>query len=1165
MVFIKIKELHYLIIILTITLIPELIKSQNLCPFPELKDSLQYYAKGINPSDDTNFSSYAWEYIHCVNGYHNSTYMIHEQKDDYFNKNSGVFIGSSIDLGHLTNDCINYNLSDLKELDKEKLKNLTKKLGTEAEEVFSKTTFNFTLKEINYINKQLYQVLYKEMIEFFELNKNGKKNYGYSFELNLLTFFVKYYGLMDYLLEVKNILKDEKINNLQSLSDYFLHMLSDNYFQRKLWSQVILSSNESYYNNNVTHIGIYHDKSIKKTKFIKYLNYLLKNFINSSCYDEYFSLGNYSGLYFDEPMNKEEFYNKIDEYLHYGNKQINDDDEDINKGLKFFEKVFKKNLKGINSFYQRHLIIFINDPIEATKINIDDFIQNGIQVILITKIDNKSQDNILRNMFKDKINLITFYIHQVLNRYVNMLRAAVNSDVPNYYLNDFKNKIKIDNILTTTKDNMQHFKIVFVNNTSKSENTYKYFHISLIYNDVSKIQSLYKNNSNITFLVSKRNPYIDIMSYDIANFCFNTTVSSDINNSPYINYVINDTKEDFIYVTIMANDMNYSLEINLLNSSKEPEKSNGEFGKNSVSPFKDELIATFSDQIIQKRCSVDYISFLKYFSSGVHYINKNDTFHEIIDMNMIECLYKNVYGPFFEMDKSSIKYEDGLLIGYGMNISNKDFLNLKKDNIPLYLINKLYPFLSDSLDKKKSKEILDNFNLNLTFEENNFLNIYYFTNIINSLQSSHTKFRTLSDHLKLAIFLRIIEQHPTENQIDIYLNYLTTKNLDKYLQILHNTAITHMSTEESINFQIMLTQIKNICKPKKFLLSIVIGKSLIWSDEFLELINKINNYRLSITYYEQEKNEVILLEDFNEDMEIIRDKILDIRNNTYFTKIEKIETNLILKQQLDLFKYYDQGIKKCIVFISTKGPDNFTYEFTKPDETLLEDLNEKGILIFDYSDHINFILDNETDKYNYNFFNSTKSEFIQYIPFLDISDMGKNYLSLTNMINRYPIPIKNFEDIYLDLEPDEENFFEFNLDKTLFKIKQNNTEGYNKIKFNCDTSGFKIYFSEKYIFPNNYSNQAGFMVDEKNKSFYYKINLSAPIKFYMSIYTPNKVDNSLVNFDLCNEDGTCLKRNFNFKFYISFIVFGGVIFFYGIYICFCETTFKKESNIFKRK
>ena len=1165
MVFIKIKVLHDLLIILTISLIPESIKSQNLCPFPELNDSLYYYAKGINPSNCSNCSIYKWEYIHCVNDYYNTTYLLRDQKDEYFNQNVGIFIGSSIDIGHLTNECISNNLVDLKNEDIKNLQKLTGKYGKEAEDLFPKITFNFTLDEINYINEQIYKVLYEEMLKFFDIeHEKGKNDYGISFEINLLTFFVKYYGMMDYLIEAKNILNENTNNNLQLLSYYLLNIKSDNYYQKKLWSQVTLSSDKTFCNNNVSHIGIYHDARLKPA-YKKVFKSFLKLFVNSFDFnDYYFSLGNLTGLYFNESLNKEEFCKKIDEYNLYN---VSVKEEDINKGIHFFKKVFNTSLKGINSFYQKHLIIFINEYKSITNnINIDYFIQKGIQVILVSKVTTKSGEDNVRKFFDYKFNIITFTDYNKLNSSLNMLLSAINSNVQNYYINHDQNNIKINNIVTSTKDNTQHFKIIFKNNNFTSNDNYKYFHIALIYNDISKIQSLYKNNSNITFLLSKQNPYVDIVSYDIANFCLNTTVSSDKNFSPYINYIINDTKEDFVYVSIMANDMNYSLEINLLSSMDEPKKSNGEFGNDKVSPNQEELIATFNHKLIQKRCSVDYFSLLKYFSSGVHYINTNDTFHKIIDMNMIECLYKNVYGPFFEMEKTSTKFEEGPFIGYGIDLSKETCLNLKKDNIPLYLINKLYPFLFNSLDKKKSKDILEMYNLNLTLEENNILNINYFSNIMKNLESSH-KFKSLSEHLKLAIFLRIIEQHPTDQQINEYLSFLTTKNLDKYLQLLNNTVKSRMSTEESINFQIMLTQIKNIYKPKKFLLSIVIGKSLIWSDEFLELISKINNYRLSITYYDKGKNETILLEDFNEDMNTIITKITEIRNNTDFTKIESINTDLILKQQLSLFKYYDEGIKKCIVFISTKKPNNYTYEFTKPNEALLQELNDKGILIFDYSDGINFILDNETKEYN--FYNSTKSKYIQYIPFLNISDMGKNYLTLTNMINRYPIPINKFEDIYLDLEPDEEIFFEFNLDKALYNLRQENKFlGFDQLKFNFDTSGIKIkiYFSDKYIFPNNYSNQAGFLVDEKNKSFCYQIkdeNISN--KFYMAIYTTNKVDNSLINFDLCNKDGTCLKRNFYFKFYISFIVFGGVIFFYSIYICFCQSTFKKESNIFKRK
>lgn len=1167
----KINGLKFLLTFFTLSIILDLIKSQNLCPFSELDDMLQYYAKGINPSkcDKCIESEYKWQYIHCVNNYSNATYLAHDDKDDYFNQNAGVSIGSSINIAKFTKEFINTNLSKLKETDKANLIKLIDKYGDEAEAIHKNITFDFSLDEINYINEKVYEEYYKEMMDYFEPLSLRKKNYGFSFELNLLTFFVKYYGMNDYLSQAKECLQENKNSNLLLLSYFFLNIRSVYYNQKKLWSLVTLSSDEKYCNYNISLIGIYHDSRLKyenSDDFKIFLEELVSSFESK---EYYYSLGNMTGLYFDEPKGKEEFYDLLDKYDLYNNKSIRD--EDINKGIQYFENVFNKSIKGVHSFYQRHLIIFLND-IERIhrKINIDYFTTNGIQVILVAKINKKSDEERINGFFDDNFNIITFYDYTKLNTSLKYLRGAINFNVQKYSYEDISEKIRINNIITSSDDNMQYFRIKFNKELINLNEDFYYFHISLIYNDPKKIEILYKNNSNITFLVSQKNPYADIKSYDIINFCFNTTVSSSENNSPYINYIINDKTNDYFYISIMANDVSYSLTINFENSNVEPQKSNGEYSYGRISPFESELVETYSDKIIQSRCTVDYFSLLKYYSSGVHYTNKIDIFNKIIDMNMMECLYKNVYGPFFEIENGEEKHtklEDGPLIGYGIYLSRESCVKLKRDKVPLYIINKLYPFLSNSIEIKKAAETLENYNLNLTYEEVSILNINHLSNIVNDLEKFHPKFLNLSDNTKLAIILRIIEQHSSSQQIKQYLDYLSSNNIDKYLQVLNTTMRSRMSTENSLNFQMMLTQTKNIYKPKKCLLSIVIGKTLLWSDEFFELISKINNYRISITYYDPEINQTELLTDFTEDIDEIQEKIMDIKNTSTFERIDIIDINSVLKKQKDLFKYYDEGIKKCIVIVSTRDAIRYKYEFTKPNEDLLKELNEVGILLFDYSDHINFIDDDNYD--HNNFFNSTKSKYIQFVPFLNYSDMGNNYLSLTNMINRYPIPINKIEDIYLDLEPDEEIFFEFNLHNELTKLWGANNEwtDYNKLRFNFDITGIKIYFSDKFIYPNNYSNDVNFLIDEKTSKFFYELKHDDKNNhtFFMAIQTSNKVDNSFVALDLCDNNENCLKRNFYFKFYISFIVIGISILFYGTYICFCETTFKKESNIFERK
>ena len=136
MKFSKNKEIYVLIFLFLVSLNPTFIKSQNLCPFKELENFLQYYRKGINPTEKEENDQYKWEFIHCVNDYHNSTYLYKNSKDPYFKENSGVIIGSSINLGKLNEDFINNNLTNLKQDDRDKLIKLIGKFGKDAELIF---------------------------------------------------------------------------------------------------------------------------------------------------------------------------------------------------------------------------------------------------------------------------------------------------------------------------------------------------------------------------------------------------------------------------------------------------------------------------------------------------------------------------------------------------------------------------------------------------------------------------------------------------------------------------------------------------------------------------------------------------------------------------------------------------------------------------------------------------------------------------------------------------------------------------------------------------------------------------------------------------------------------------------------------------------------------
>ena len=162
------------------------------------------------------------------------------------------------------------------------------------------------------------------------------------------------------------------------------------------------------------------------------------------------SLGNLLGLDFENPKSKKEFYSYIEKHnfcYEYSGK------ENITKGIEYFIKHFNKKIIE-NHYYQQHLIIFINDiKIIKEKINIDYFNKKGIQVILFSKIDKKSEEEDLMNLFENKNNIITFYEYEELNKanktnktnnYVLPLRNLIHFQPHNYIYEN--NIIQINHI-----------------------------------------------------------------------------------------------------------------------------------------------------------------------------------------------------------------------------------------------------------------------------------------------------------------------------------------------------------------------------------------------------------------------------------------------------------------------------------------------------------------------------------------------------------------------------------------------------------------------------------------------------------------------------------------------------------------------------------------------
>ena len=1152
----------------------KLINSQSLCPFQKDEELLKYYAKGViqdQPLDFKNpdYKNFTWEFIHCINGYSQSTYLIKEKGEDIY-KDFGIFIGSSINLGKLTCAFINENLTLLDEKLKDKLCNLTEKVGEEAEQIFN-TTGNFTLdnKTINYINKVVYSFYYSQMQAYYGIEKIKSHN----LEMCLLTFYAKFYNLGIYLDDSKIHVINE---HLYMLAFYFLNIKNNLYIQNKLWTLLALSSSPIEY--NFQHICFYIDSRVNDRNDRIRLKQWIKNFISiPQNKKNLYSLGNYTKIIRDEENSVIFNYSTFSKIL--DNYRFGSHFENINKGIKNLESILEYNNNLFNGrYYQRHLIIILNSKQQNQKINIEDFHKKGIQVILLFKISNEEESFPIDNIFDDRYNRIPFYSYENITK-DNNLTLIVNSLV-NFNIEPFRYNneiIEINRITTIKRDNIQCFKIifddVFKNNIIiDNSNLHYYFHISLKYNNEKEIREKFKNNPNIIFFISKDYPYTDIRKYELINFCFNTTVSSDYNKSPFINYLIPEQDlENYFYITIIANDLDYSLRIELLNETNidNLDKSNGLFGNLHIQPILSESMATFSEErCIKKMCKIDYLSLAKYFSSGIHFknVNNDDLFDKFFDINMFECIYKSYFCPFFNVDQKGGEYKQGPYIGNGIDLSELSENNLFKEGIPLYIINKLYPFLLNSLDHDYAKETLEKYNLILTYEEFWQLNLNYLRSLFQETQRIKY-FNEFKENIQFALFLRVTELGETKELK--YIEELHQENTDKYLEELMKSERSRKITFESLNFQMLLIQSTKINKLKKCLLSFVVGKPLLYSEAFIELINKFTDYRISLSYYDEKKGETILVQYFTENINTIKKEIYSItKNSTSLPKMKKnVNINSILEQQYSLFENFDYGIKKSIIIVSTHSNETFNYEFNDPKEKWLKKLYESCVNIFDYSDRINFVSENNKKENIYDFYNSEKSEYIQYVPYLNYNDMHNNYITLFNIINKYPIPINKIEDIYLDLDPNEEIIFEFNLEKEKSKLsKKNLFDKYNQLKFTFEPSNLDIFFSRNFPFPNihSFDKNCSFENENGKTKIFYDLN-NNNTKFFMSIKSSKKVADLYVDIELCEDDGECLKQSFYFKFYIGFICVGILIFLYGLYICLCEPTFKKESNIFDIK
>ena len=1096
------------------------------CPFYDIESLFLYYSKGIIIGNNTDIS-FNNTFIYCVNGYFTKGYLEKELGDNFYN-NSGIFIGSSVDLS-------DFNYSNISNITlQEKIKNNFYNVLGEKANNKSLLEMEFTNDEIIEINKIHYKEKLNEMKIYY--NKNNFPTKG--IELSILCYYVKFHKFKNETNRIQVLLSNNQYNDIA----YYFLTIPGNYIQKKL---LFLAMN-SFNNNHKNDITILFD-SLIDVKDIKNFKNFFKLFINLNP-DNIFTLANSTNI-LGENMQSYDIIETLSNYQF----QTDFDKENFTVLNDILNKKFNND-----SYYKKNLIIFLNDKPDQLKLDI--FYEKGINIILIgnwnRNFDINDMNSILNYQHNDSV--LPFYSFNLLNKeFADLTNCLLNSQIENITIDISNNIFNINNILTRQNNSYQYFYIKLKNLKNTND---KFIHVKLIHHNINDI--LKYNTVNITFFISFNNPYSDIINTTYFNYGYNF-------NNTYININSSDLKDNSFYIGIFGNDLNYSISISscIYNEDEDCiENSNGVYKK--IGDISIDNITRnyflFSQNCYRIECINNYTEndFYKLYVGG---LSKNDD-KRYIDFNLYNCLSRQIYCLYLKAKDPSYDKDSAIYISNETNLAEYDEFKLYyKNNIPIYLINRLYYFFPKFQKNKNYTEILDKYNVNFSINEINLFNSYNILSKYVALENyinCQNTFNSYTNSEKFAFHLYSIYNSTREKDEKIII--CNKNNFDIFLEKTYNNSNDNINSK---NIEYLLLKSENNIKYNpKYLISFLVGKNLLYYENFINFLNfYFSKSQLSISYFDNKENIVNFFE-FNNLNTI---KKFDEKN---FVNISYIDLEKMLIKQYDLFQYYDDGFQKIIIIIYNSNKNNkYRYDIMPPSEKVLKKIYDLGIDIFFYSDKkLEYFKD---DIKLFTFLNK-----IYIVNYKDFDNLQNEVDLLKKTIHNSVINLRNKKHIVLDISENEVISYSFD-----FNIKNKKPDPPSKLsekfidekllKFIIDDTNIIIYFSNNYTYPNKYNNifqinpnskelsSKEFEINKNKIIFYHKISNENNGKFYLTIEGKKNITYLNILIYECENKNNCKFEKINFFFKI-FPFFGILIFLFGIYIIFSNSQNLRKNNIF---
>ena len=1039
------------------------VPNDTLCPFNSSVDTIKYYSKGINVSS-VNPSEYDMTFFACVNKFYTCPYMLSPSETVNYD-DTGVKIGYGVDLGQYDEELWATRNMPRNVLDK--VKPYFYKTGEQAKEQLLSsnleldydTVYDISLKHLMYLQSHIENTL----------NVVGNK-------LNKTQITTPLLSVLLNTNETESSLKDAiRSRNVVNIGYIIENLVTNLTFAKQAQAFAITALNTECHSKTLISLVVDTSKTFYNFNYmyIRVLSEIIRKIPFEFAFVAY---GDKADVVFDFTRNTTYMDHQVENYQYTSSNVLH-----VEQGITKADELFVKRLSHEHEHYKKIMVLMISKELNDDITQLNEMIKKykhdkHYHIILITSEDVNDA-----------------YSEQILNEKHNVI-----------YIDTLQNEIQdnefwLPNVLYTSicRQHIQLSLGASVNNLRISSiSDVHYFEMLITNTSITKyIVTLHIDNlqdMNYNIYISTKTPYPNVNEHDIKHlgniydyFYKNAT-------QPYLVLLLPDSTIDRIFISVESDNLYYNITINECNDdinecSVSKSTSNGLFNHNEVSSRMGPQSNYYSfTNCYEHKCLVKSTeSLMKYFARGLTSFNTNDNENDdntYFNSNLFTCLYPLFYCVY-------IDEEHGALVGHPESIalqSTDAFNLLLYDFFPKLLINKIRPLLIK--DKQQVKQILTEENIYFTREDTLVLYNVTRKKFLDSMNHSLVRcpscphvFYQLDINWRFILFMNTFEN---THYFGESLTYISNMNSNDYLNLRFNSHEHESSENEFVNkhIQNILIQSMNSNSREKCLISLIVGKSLAYTKEFLYFykyfVDSLIEQKISLTIYNEESKRLERVIDFSKASDETKTKLEKYTQTHKESKQSHTPFNIdyIINQEIPRFTTYDKGIKRVIVII---GDERFTTnegKYINHDIRLNTNNNNDNSVDDDMMLKLSKTRDNLSQEQvnlmlitsispdvKYKQYDDTYSSFFKFeeiYPLANFSQLQNIYQNVLTAIRQIVIQIPPTFEIINDYYKDNLYYYEIDLNQIQTKTRRLD------IKFN--EQKVNVYYSFRYPYPNQF-------------------------------------------------------------------------------------------------